>query len=84
MLYHFRKLKGVAIEILQVLVDHLTSNMIFEIKAIKFLSEIEKYLAMAALGKRVVTAKNQFSKYGLSLSIYQSFAVAPSRGCNCK
>ena len=49
LLYHFRKLKGVAIEILQELVDDITTNMIFEILAIKFLSEIEKYLAMATL-----------------------------------
>ena len=49
LLYHFRKLKGVAIEILQVLIDDITTNMIFEILAIKFLSEIEKYLAMATL-----------------------------------
>ena len=50
LLYHFRKLKGVAIEILQELVDDITTNMIFEISAIKFLSEREKYLAMATLG----------------------------------
>ena len=50
LLYHFRKLKGVAIEILQVLIDDITTNMIFEIMAIKFLSEIEKYLVMANLG----------------------------------
>ena len=50
LLYLFRKLKRVAIEILQVLVDNMTTNMIFEILAIKFLSEIEKYLAMATLG----------------------------------
>ena len=49
LLYHFGKLKGVAIEILQVLIDDITTNMIFEILAIKFLSEIEKYLAMATL-----------------------------------
>ena len=49
LLYHFRKLKGVAIEIFQVFVDDITPNMIFEILAIKFLSEIEKYLAMATL-----------------------------------
>ena len=49
LLYHFRKLKGVAIEILRELVDDVTTNMIFEILAIKFLSEIEKYLAMATL-----------------------------------
>ena len=49
LLYHFRKLKGVAIEILQELVDDITINMIFEIWAIKFLSEIEKYLAKATL-----------------------------------
>ena len=49
LLYHFGKLKGVAIEIFQVLIDDITTNMIFEIMAIKFLSEIEKYLAMATL-----------------------------------
>ena len=49
LLYHFGKLKGGAIEILQVLIDDITTNMIFEILAIKFLSEIEKYLAMATL-----------------------------------
>ena len=49
LLYHFGKLKGEAIEILQVLIDDITTNMIFEILAIKFLSEIEKYLAMATL-----------------------------------
>ena len=49
LLYHFGKLKGVASEILQVLIDDITTNMIFEILAIKFLSEIEKYLAMATL-----------------------------------
>ena len=49
LLYHFRILKGVAIEILQELVDDITTNMIFEILAIKFLSEIEKYLAKATL-----------------------------------
>ena len=37
------------IEILQELVDDVTTNMIFEILAIKFLSEIEKYNAMATL-----------------------------------
>ena len=51
LLYQFRKLKGVAIEILQELVDHVNTNMIFEILAIKFLSEIEKYLAMATLSR---------------------------------
>ena len=49
LLYHFGKLKGVAIEIFQVLIDDITTNMIFEILAIKFLSEIEKYLSMATL-----------------------------------
>ena len=49
LLYHFRKLKGVAIEILHELVDDITTKMIFEILAIKFLSEIENYLAMATL-----------------------------------
>ena len=49
LLYHFRKLKGVAIEILPVLIDDITTNMIFEILAIKFLSEIGKYLGMATL-----------------------------------
>ena len=49
LLYHFRKLKGVAMEILQELVDAITTNMIFKSLAIKFLSEIEKYLAMATL-----------------------------------
>ena len=49
LLYHCRKLKGVAIEILQDLVDDVTTNMIFEILAIKFLSEIGKYLGMATL-----------------------------------
>ena len=53
LLYHFRKLKGVAIEILQELVDDVTTNMIFEILAIKFLSEIEKYLAMATLVRSI-------------------------------
>ena len=53
LLYHFRKLKGVAIEILQELVDDITTNMIFEILAIKFLSEIEKYLAMATLDLKI-------------------------------
>ena len=38
-----------AIEILQVLLGDVTTNMIYEILAIKFLSEIEKYLAMATL-----------------------------------
>ena len=51
LLYHFGKLKGVAIEILQVLIYDITTNMIFEILAIKFLSEIEKYLAIATLVK---------------------------------
>ena len=36
---------------LQVLIDDITTNMIFEILAIKFLSEIEKYLAIATLVK---------------------------------
>ena len=36
LLYHFRNLEGVAIEILQVLVDDITTNVIFEILAIKF------------------------------------------------
>ena len=51
LLYHFRNLKGVAIEIFLTFVDDITitPNMIFEILAIKFLSEIEKYLAMATL-----------------------------------
>ena len=49
LLYHFGKLKGGAIEILQVLVENITTNMIFEILAIKNLSPIEKYLAMATL-----------------------------------
>ena len=53
LLYHFRKLKGVAIEILQELVDDITTNMTFEILAIKFLSVIEKYLAMATLDYRM-------------------------------
>ena len=52
LLYHFRKLKGVAIEIFQAFVDDITPNMIYEILAIKFLSEIEKYLAMATLAFR--------------------------------
>ena len=42
LLYHFRKLKGVAIEILQVLVDDITTYMIFEILAIKFLVKERK------------------------------------------
>ena len=53
LLYHFRNLEGVAIEILQVLVDDITTNVIFEILAIKFLSEIEKYLAMATLDLKI-------------------------------
>ena len=62
LLYHFRKLKGVAIEILQVMVDDITTNMIFEILAIKFLSEIEKYLAMATL----VTILENFARKSLT------------------
>ena len=58
LLYHFGKLKGVAIEILQVLIDDITTNMIFEILAIKFLSEIEKYLAMATLVSHCRFEKN--------------------------
>ena len=49
LLYHFRILKGVAIEILQELVDDITTNLTFEIVAIKLLAEIEKYLAIATL-----------------------------------
>ena len=49
LLYHFRKLKCVAIEILQALVDNIITNMIFEILAFKNLSDIEKYLAKATL-----------------------------------
>ena len=60
MLYHFRKLKGVAIEILRELVDDITTNMIFEISAIKFLSEREKYLAMATLGPLIFRAAKHY------------------------
>ena len=49
LLYHFRKLKDVAIEISQELLDNITPSMIFEIFAIKNLSDIEKYLVKATL-----------------------------------
>ena len=51
LLYHFRNLKGVTIEILQVLVDNITTNMIL---AIKNLSEKEKYIAMATLAVMIL------------------------------
>ena len=50
LLYYFRKLKGVAIEISLELLENITTNMILEIFGIKNLSEIEKYLAKATLG----------------------------------
>ena len=47
LLSNLRKQKGVAIEILQEFVDDITTNLTFEIVAIKLLAEIEKYLAIA-------------------------------------
>ena len=58
LLYHFRKLKGGATEILLVLVENITTNMIFEILSFKNLSPIEKYLAMATLVSQTFSVKS--------------------------
>ena len=64
LLYHFRKLKGVvAIEIFQVFPDDIIPNMIFEILAIKFLSEVENYLAMATLGWLMIAGNCPFRTF---------------------
>ena len=80
LLYHFRKLKGVAIEILQELVDDITTNMIFEILAIKFLSEIEKYLAMATLIHDYINFNSRYAYLSLkSVFFVRKVEKRPSR-----